>query len=88
MLETERRALREHLERSLPGSRPSTIARLVETVRARTVATGQQIYRQGEPVPLTITSSGYGAARRTTVNGKELVQWRGPGRSAVRLVGS
>jgi len=72
MLETERHSLREHLVRSLPGTRPSTIARLVETVRARTVPTGQQIYRQGDPVPLTIILRGYGAARRTTVNGKEL----------------
>jgi CRP-like cAMP-binding protein len=34
---------------------------------------GEQIYRQGEPVPLTIILEGYGAARRTTVSGKELV---------------
>jgi len=72
MLETERPSLREQLERSLPGSRPATIERLVETARTRTVHTGQLIYQQGEPVPLTIILSGYGAARRTTVNGKEL----------------
>lgn len=34
---------------------------------------GEQIYRQGEPVPLTIILEGYGAARRTTASGKELV---------------
>jgi CRP-like cAMP-binding protein len=65
--------LRELLERSLPGCRPETISRLIERVRVRTVGPGQQIYRQGDPVPLTIIIDGYGAARRTTVNGKELV---------------
>ena len=34
---------------------------------------GEQIYRQGEPVPLTNILEGYGAARRTTASGKELV---------------
>jgi CRP-like cAMP-binding protein len=39
----------------------------------RTVLPGQRIYRQGEPVPLTLILEGYGAARRTTEAGKELL---------------
>ena len=69
----DRRSLRELLARSLPNVRPETLARLIETVRARTVQPGHPIYRQGDPVPLTIIVEGYGAAQRTTVDGKEIV---------------
>jgi CRP-like cAMP-binding protein len=69
----DRRPLRELLERSLPNVRPETLARLIETARARTVEPGYPIYRQGDPVPLTIILDGYGAAQRTTLDGKELV---------------
>ena len=55
-----------------------TIRRLMETVRLRTVRSGEHIYRQGEPVPLTIILEGYGAARRTTTNGRELVSGVAP----------
>jgi CRP-like cAMP-binding protein len=74
----ERQSLHDHLVRSLPGSRPETIERLIQTVRVRTVRPGQQIYRQGDPVPLTIILAGYGAARRTTVNGRELLSGVAP----------
>jgi CRP-like cAMP-binding protein len=47
-------------------------------VRIRTIQPGQQIYRQGDAVPLTMILDGYGAARRTTVNGKELVSGVAP----------
>jgi CRP-like cAMP-binding protein len=50
-------------------------------VRVRTVQRGQQIYGQGESVPLTIILEGYGAARRTTADGKEIVS--GVARSGV-----
>jgi CRP-like cAMP-binding protein len=71
-------SVRELLVRSLPGCRPETIERLEQTVRVRSVRPGEQIYRQGEPVPLTLILEGYGAARRTTVNGKELVSGVAP----------
>jgi CRP-like cAMP-binding protein len=73
-----KRSLRELLERSLPGCKVETIERLIQKVRVRAVRQGQQIYRQGEPVPLTIIVNGYGAARRTTVTGKELVSGVAP----------
>ena len=69
----DRRTLRALLERSLPNVRPETLARLMETVRARTVQPGSAIYRQGEPVPVTIIIDGYGAAQRTTLDGRDLV---------------
>lgn len=36
------------------------------------------MYRQGEPVPLTLILAGYGAARRMTESGKELVSGIAP----------
>jgi hypothetical protein len=74
----ERISWRELLVRALPGCRVETIERLIQTVRTRSVAPGEYIYRQGEPVPLTLILEGYGAARRTTVNGKELVSGVAP----------
>ena len=50
----------------------------METVRVRTVRPGESIYRQGDPVPLTLILDGYGAARRTTANGKQLVSGIAP----------
>ena len=67
------RSLRERLTPTLPGCRPETIERLIKTAQTRTVQPGEKIYRQGDPVPLTLILSGFGAARRTTVNGKELL---------------
>ena len=63
---------------SLPACRAETIDALVQTVRSRSFKQGEHIYRQGEPVPLTLILEGYGAARRTTMNGKELVSGVAP----------
>jgi CRP-like cAMP-binding protein len=65
--------LADSLSRLLPGCRAETIERLIETARARAVQPEEHIYRQGEPAPLTLILEGYGAARRTTLSGKELV---------------
>ena len=73
-----RPSLRELLTPALPGCRAETIERLIQTVNSRTVQPDEEIYRQGDPVPLTLILSGYGAARRTTVNGKELVSGVAP----------
>jgi CRP-like cAMP-binding protein len=73
--------IRELLVQALPQARPGTIEQLVRSVRFHVVQPGQQIYRQGEAVPLTIILEGYGAARRTTIDGKELVN--GVARSGV-----
>jgi CRP-like cAMP-binding protein len=75
---SERRSLRELLVRALPGCRDETIERLIQTVRVRSVKPGEHIYRQGDPVPLTLILEGYGAARRTTINGKVFVSGIAP----------
>jgi CRP/FNR family transcriptional regulator, cyclic AMP receptor protein len=66
------------LAHSLPGCRPETIVTLVETARLRSVHPGDSIYQQGEPVPLTLIVRGYGAARRTTASGQEIVSGVAP----------
>jgi len=70
--------LYELLVRSLPGCSPETIRALVETARVRPLKPGDSIYRQGEPVPLTLMLRGYGAARRTTASGQEIVSGVAP----------
>jgi CRP-like cAMP-binding protein len=73
--------LRELLIAALPDAKLDTIAELVQRVRIRMVQPRQVIYPQGEAVPLTIILEGYGAARRTTADGKEIVN--GVARSGV-----
>jgi CRP-like cAMP-binding protein len=75
---SERGALRGLLVAALPGCRDETIERLAQTVRLRSLKPAEHVYRQGEPVPLTLIIGGYGAARRTTVDGKELVSGVAP----------
>jgi CRP-like cAMP-binding protein len=67
-----------YLLRSLPRTAPTTIAALLETARLRTVHPGETIYAQGEPVPMTLILRGYGAARRTTSGGQEIVSGVAP----------
>jgi CRP/FNR family cyclic AMP-dependent transcriptional regulator len=69
----QRVLLQELTTRSLAGCGPETIAAVLETARVRTVQRGDTIYVQGEPVPLTLILRGYGAARRTTAGGQEIV---------------
>lgn len=76
--ETDRLALRAMLARPLATCKPETVWSLVETARLRTVRPRETIYRQGEPVPLTIIISGYGVARRTTFDGHELMSGVAP----------
>ena len=64
--------------RALSGCRPETISLLVESARVRTVRPGEQIYRQGEPVPLTLILRGYGIAQRTTLDGHQLMSGVAP----------
>jgi CRP-like cAMP-binding protein len=66
------------LAHSLPTCRPETIVTLAETGRVRSVHPGDSIYQQGEPVPLTLIVRGYGAARRTTAGGQEILSGVAP----------
>jgi CRP-like cAMP-binding protein len=65
--------LHELLSRTLPGCLPDTIEHLLETARIRIVQPGEKIYRQGEPVPVTLLLEGHVVSRRTTEAGKELL---------------
>jgi CRP/FNR family transcriptional regulator, cyclic AMP receptor protein len=68
----ERPEARGLIERALPGSRRETSAFLAETAHIRSVRKDERIFRQGEPIPLTLVVSGYGAFRRTTVEGQQV----------------
>jgi CRP/FNR family transcriptional regulator, cyclic AMP receptor protein len=74
----EQHELNQRLVGSLPGCRPETVRVLVETARLRTVRPGEMIYRQGEPVPLTIIVNGFGVFRRTTPSGQEILSGVAP----------
>jgi CRP-like cAMP-binding protein len=64
--------LRESLKEILRECRPETIDAMVATARIRTVQAGENIYLQGEPVPMTLILEGYGIARRTTSDGQQI----------------
>jgi CRP-like cAMP-binding protein len=61
------------ITRALPTARPETHRLLAGTARVRTVVPDDTIFRQGEKVPLTLIVRGYGAYRRTTVDGRQLI---------------
>jgi CRP/FNR family transcriptional regulator len=73
-----RQELGKLLARWLPACKPETIDVLTETARLRAFHPGDRIYEQGEPVPLTLIISGYGAARRTTTSGQEILSGVAP----------
>jgi CRP-like cAMP-binding protein len=66
------RAIRSLLERALPGCAADTSQFLADTAHVRTVRTEEKIFRQGEAVPLTLVLRGYGAFRRTTIDGQQI----------------
>jgi CRP-like cAMP-binding protein len=68
----QQRAIRGPIERTLPGSSPETLRVLGETAHIVKVRTSERIFRQGEPVPLTLVLSGHGAFRRTTIDGQQI----------------
>jgi CRP-like cAMP-binding protein len=68
----ERSDMRERLMDALPSCRPETIDTLIETARIRSVQAQEAIYRQGEPVPLTLILVGFGTFRRITLTGRDL----------------
>jgi CRP-like cAMP-binding protein len=61
------------LERALPDSAPDTIRRLAQTADFEVVSPGGMMFRQGEPVRLTLVIRGYGAYRRTTIEGQQVM---------------
>ena len=62
--------------RSLPPVAPRPSSPASRTLRFELL--GDSIYPQGEPVPLTLIVHGFGAARRTTASGQEIVSGIAP----------
>jgi CRP-like cAMP-binding protein len=56
----------------LPSCRQGTIETLIDSARIRSVHAQDAIYRQGEPVPLTLILDGFGTFRRITMSGHDL----------------
>ena len=76
----QREGLRSDLARLLPMASPESVQALVQLARFRTVAPGESIYRQGEPVLLTLIQAGYAISQRTTHEGHLLMaEVGGPG---------
>ena len=67
-----RRTLHDRLREALRDCRLESINAMVDSARLRHVGQGENIYWQGEPVPLTLILCGYGIARRTTTDGQQL----------------
>ena len=68
-----RAAVRHLLARALPGAAPASIERLADDARVTRFDPANVIFRQGEPIPVTLVIHGYAAFRRTTRDGRELV---------------
>jgi CRP-like cAMP-binding protein len=66
----EQAEIRRLMARALPGSRPQTREFLIDAARLRDVRSEETIFRQGEPLPLTLMIRGHGAFRRTTIDGQ------------------
>ena len=65
-------ALRDALLEPLRECRRETIDAMVASARLRRVRHTENIYWQGEPVPMTLVLEGYGISRRTTTLGQQL----------------
>lgn len=65
-------ALRSLIGRALPGSSTTTRTILAATARLRVVPANERIFAQGEQIPMTLVVRGYGAFRRTTVDGRQV----------------
>jgi CRP-like cAMP-binding protein len=61
------------ISRALPGCSPQTYRLLADSARIGPIRRGELIFRQGEPIPLTLMVRGHGAFRRTTVDGQVLM---------------
>ncbi len=61
------------IAQALPGCGPQTYRFLADSARIAGIRRGELIFRQGEPIPLTLMLRGHGAFRRTTVDGQVLM---------------
>ena len=65
----QREAVRSSLAQLIPMASPESLQSLAQVARFRTVAPGDAIYRQGEPVVLTLIQAGHAISQRTTDEG-------------------
>jgi len=69
----EHREIRALIQLALPGSRHETTQILAEAAHVRRVRNEDLVFHQGEPIPMMLMIRGYGAFRRTTVDGQQLI---------------
>lgn len=69
----DRERVSELLVQALPNAAPETIETLTGTARLSAAGPGDVVFRQGETIPFTLVIRGYGAFRRTTTDGRQLV---------------
>jgi CRP-like cAMP-binding protein len=69
---TEHDDLRKLIDKALPGGRPQTRDLLAGAARVRSFRGEDTVFRQGEPIPLTLMIRGFGTFRRTTIDGQHL----------------
>jgi CRP-like cAMP-binding protein len=65
--------VRALIGRALPGTSMATRVALAASARVRPVAPQSLVFVQGEPIPLTLVVRGYGAFRRTTFDGRQVM---------------
>jgi CRP/FNR family cyclic AMP-dependent transcriptional regulator len=65
--------LHKLIENAVPKAQSETHEILARTARIRSALPNDLIYSQGEPIPLTLATRGYGSFRRTTSEGRQLV---------------
>ena len=70
---SKRQEVRELLRRALPGAGHDTIHSLAASADVRRLRPEDVLFRQGEPVRLSLIVRGYAAYRRTTVDGQQVV---------------
>ena len=58
---------------AIPNARPDTHLTLAHAARIQSLGSRDVIFRQGEPILLTLVLDGYASFRRTTADGRQLV---------------
>ena len=63
----------DQIAKALPRARGESHRHLQATARLRTLVPDEIVFRQGDPIPLTLMVRGHAVFRRTTTDGRELV---------------
>lgn len=68
----ERAGLHAMLEADLIGTSPGSLAALADGARIRRARADETMFRQGEPVSMSLLTHGHGLFRRTTAHGQQV----------------